>query len=249
MLTMVTALALIGVGEARGQDAAEKAAEQDGRIQQYVQMLQPAMWKELDFVRQICDLKPEQRPKIKAAGEAATKQAARNMVNPQLVRGQRPNTQFTAGQIIREGLTKALQETLSAEDLARFNDEVAKRVAAHKQATITNVVGQLDGVLYLNKEQREKITANLDINWQPDWEQWLMVRQYGGEYFPTVPDQQVVPHLNSEQVSVWRGLQKVSFNSWGGQNRRPQDAWWEGKPDNAAKAKTKAKAKAAQAAP
>src|SRR4030095_9130402 len=137
MLMKMMALALFAAGDVCGQDAAEKAAEQDGRIQQYVQMLQPAMWKELDFVRQICDLKPEQRPKIKAAGEAATKQAARNMVNPQLVRGQRSNTQFTAGQMIREGLTKALQETLSAEDLARFNDEVAKRVAAHKQATIT----------------------------------------------------------------------------------------------------------------
>src|SRR5215204_1706980 len=43
----------------RGQDNAN-----DARIQQYVQLLQPAMWSELYFVRQVCDLTPEQRPGI-----------------------------------------------------------------------------------------------------------------------------------------------------------------------------------------
>src|SRR5207237_5331123 len=48
--------------------AAPAAANADeARVQQYVQLLQPTMWRELDFVRQVCDLTPQQRPKAKAA--------------------------------------------------------------------------------------------------------------------------------------------------------------------------------------
>src|SRR5437763_16854493 len=63
--------------------AAAVDAENDARVQQYVQMFQPALWKELDFVRQVCELTPQQRPKIKAAGDAAVKEAAKAMTQPQ----------------------------------------------------------------------------------------------------------------------------------------------------------------------
>ena len=77
------------------------------------------------------------------------------------------------------------------------------------------------------------------------------MHQYAGQYFPTVPDQYVVPYLNAEQQTVWRGLHKVNVSSWGQRNARPaaDDAWWEGRPDNAGKAKAKSKAKVAEAAP
>ena len=47
------------------------------------------------------------------------------------------------------------------------------------------------------------------------------------------------------------GLQKIMFNAWQNNGRRQaDDAWWTGKADNAAKAKTaKGKAAAAKAGP
>ena len=56
-------------------------------------------------------------------------------------------------------------------------------------------------------------------------------------------------HLNAEQQVVWNGLQKIMFNTWQNNGRRQaDDAWWTGKPDNAAKAKA-AKGKVVPKAP
>ena len=43
-------------------------------IPQFTQQYQPVLMTELNFIRQMCDLKPEQRPKIKAVGEASVKE-------------------------------------------------------------------------------------------------------------------------------------------------------------------------------
>ena len=85
-LVAMFALACLCASAAHAQPLARAApavnAEDDPRIQQYVQLLQPALWKELDFVRQVCELTPQQRPKIKAAGDAAVKEAAKAIVLP-----------------------------------------------------------------------------------------------------------------------------------------------------------------------
>lgn len=225
----------------RGQEAAPVrnlaliAPGDDGRVQQYVQLLQPTMWRELDFVRQTCDLTPDQRPKVKAAADAAVKEAARAMLKPQ-----RQPTTMIASKAVRDSIHDALKQTLTADQLEHFKTEATAREAATKKAAIQSVVSQIDGALFLTQEQREKICAALDSNWQPEWEHWLSMRehQFGEQYLPQVPDQQITPHLTAEQQTVWRGLQKISFNSWQNNGRRqPDDAWWTGKIDNTAKAK------------
>jgi hypothetical protein len=129
---------------------------------------------------------------------------------------------------------------LSKEQLARYAAEDAKRQEADKQAAIQSAVAQVDGALFLTQEQREKIVEAIDNNWQDGWEQWIKMWQYDGRYFPQIPDQHVTPHLNDEQKTVWRGLQKVNVNSWGGHNEQAVDnVWWEGKTDDAGDGKDK----------
>jgi hypothetical protein len=232
-----------GVAAAQEVDAAREE-QLNAQVQQYVQMMQPLMWRELDFIRQVCDLTPEQRPKIKAAAEAGVKQAARDMLQPRLaVRGRTP---ASASMTIRADIAKALTATLSAEQLARYSAEAAQRKQADKQAAIGSAVAQIDTALFLNQQQREKIVEAIDANWREGWEQWLMLWQYGGQYYPQIPDALVTPHLSDEQKTVWRGLQKVDFNSWGGGNERlgADNEWWEGKPPA-----TNEKDKPAQSAP
>ena len=57
-----------------------------------------------------------------------------------------------------------------------------------------------------------------------------MLNNYGDQYFPSLPDQNIVPHLTKEQKSVWQGLQKIDFgiSFWGGggQNEFNRDGWW-----------------------
>jgi hypothetical protein len=202
------------------------------------------MWQELNFIRQVCDLTPEQRPKIRSAADVAVKEGAKAVLQPQ--RGVRSQT--TAGaQAVHDSLLAELKKTLTTEQLERYEAEDAKRAEATKQAVILGVVGQLDGALFLSKEQREKIVAALDKDWQREWEQWLTMFQYNGQYFPQVPDKYVVPLLNEEQRLVWSGLNKVSINSWNNNGRGQNDeAWWKPQGVKTAKAATtNAKGKAA----
>jgi hypothetical protein len=195
-------------------------------------MLQPTLWAELDFIRQVCPLTPEQRPKIKAAGEEGLKQAARHIGLPQqrVISNRASGTQMAAARTIRAALSKALEEALPQEEFEKYSEEALHRTNHRKQAAILNVVARLDALLCFSAEQREKLVDTLSTSWQDEWEQWLMLHQYGGQYFPQIPEQHVLPHLNDEPKSVWRGVQKISVNAWSSVGRpRANDGWWEAK--------------------
>ena len=212
-----------------------REAQIDAQVQQWVgqftQQYRPILTTELNFIRQICELTPEQRPKIKMAGEASLKEAALKMAELQggQMRGnfraqnEQPNPQRT----IRESITKVLQETLTPEQMANYKAEATQRAALRKRAAIRCVVARLDGTLCLTADQRDKISQSITAGWQDKWEQWLMLSIYGDQYFPQVPDQHVATHLDADQKSVWGGLQKVDFGYYGGGGiAEADDGWW-----------------------
>lgn len=206
-------------------------------IPQFTQQYQPILMTELNFIRQMCDLKPEQRPKIKAMGEASVKEVVRRLAEQQgrAMRGvnfvEREAAPADPRKFIRDALAKVLKETLTEDQMAKYTEEATKRTALRKRTAIQSAVALLDGTLCLTAEQRDKITESITANWQDNWEQWLMLSMYGGQYFPTIPDQHVTTHLNVEQKSVWNGLQKVDFSFWGGDGQEQQnDGWWGDEP-------------------
>ena len=208
----------------------QNRAQMQQWIPQFTQQFKPMLMSELNFIRQNCELAPEQRPKIKAAGEAALKEAARKMAEQQ-VQPQARGSQADPRRTIRDGLAKALKETLSAGQMTKYTEESDKRTALRKRAAILNVVARLDTVMCLNSEQRTKITDSISSAWQDKWEQWLALSIYGDQYYPTVPDQLLVSHLNAEQKAVWSGLQKVDFGFWnGGGEAEQNDGWWGDEP-------------------
>ena len=223
----------IGIAVMEAPNAADAVAQNDAMNQQFLQQFRPMLHEELGFIRLVCnDLAAEQRPKIKAAGEAGLKKAAKEMASLQnrQNRGmmQQASTQPEPRKIIREGISKALKEMLTAEQMERFTHEANDRTALRKQAAILCVVSRLDGCLCMTHEQRDKIIDAISTHWQDKWEQWLMMNSYGDQYFPVMPDQYVTPHLNAEQKSVWQGLQKIDFGGWWNGNGQNQvnDVWW-----------------------
>ena len=74
--------ALVGKLELNAADAQAEAQVKQW-IPQFTEQYRPILAAELNFIRQMCDLAPEQRPKIKAAGEAGVKEAARRMAELQ----------------------------------------------------------------------------------------------------------------------------------------------------------------------
>ena len=219
-----------------------REAQIDAQVQQWIpqftQQYRPILTTELNFIRQVCDLTPEQRPKIKAAGEASLKEAALKMAElqaGQMRGGFRPaNEQPNPQRTIRESIAKALQETLTPEQMSKYKAEATQRTALRKRAAIRCVVARLDGTLCLTAEQRDKISQSITAGWQDKWEQWLMLSVYGDQYFPLVPDQHVVAHLDADQKSVWSGLQKVDFGYYGGGGiAAADDGWWGDEPAKA----------------
>lgn len=219
-----------------------REAQIDAQVQQWVgqftRQYQPILTTELNFIRQVCDLTPEQRPKIKTAGEASLKEAALKMAELQggRMRGgfraaeQQPDPQRT----IRESIAKVLQDTLTPEQMTKYKAEATQRAALRKRAAIRCVVARLDGTLCLTADQRDKITQSITAGWQDKWEQWLALSVYGDQYFPLVPDQHVVTHLDADQKSVWSGLQKVEFGYYGGGGiAAADDGWWGDEPAKA----------------
>jgi len=239
--------ALFGIGMA-GPVAVEMApadavAQNEAMVQQFVQQFRPYLTEELNFVRLVCsDLSSEQRPKIKGAGEAALKQAAKEMAEFQNGQNRaaglpiaQPRTMPEPRKLVREAMTKSLMETLTEEQLGRYKVEAETRVAQRKKAAILSVVSRLDGSLFLSQDQRTKIIDEISSNWQEKWEQWLMLSAYGPEYFPVLPDQYVTPHLDANQKTVYRDLQKIDFGVWwgGGMQNQQNDGWWGDEPEKA----------------
>jgi hypothetical protein len=229
MRCLIISLLVLPLALAFGQDEAN-----DAQLQQYVQLLQPAMWRELDFVRQVCNLTPEQRPKVKAAADAAVKKAAKAITRPQ---GGVQSHPTAAAQMIRDSVADELKKSLTPQQLEHYADEDAGRTAARKDATIRSVVSKLDGAMYLTNEQREKIMAELNSSWERDWEKWLDMYQYGEQYFPEIPEKHVVPHLTDEQKIVWNGLQRTTIFGWNHGEQRQDDDWWNPKAAKKAKGK------------
>jgi hypothetical protein len=211
-------------------------APNDAMVQQWIQQYRPYLLTELNFIRQMCDLPKEQRPKIKAAGEAGLREAATKFAKTQQRRQGIDVSQFSPRTIIRQALEQALKETLTEEQMARYTAEAAARTAQHKRAVILSVVSRLEGALCLTGDQREEITKTLTSNWQDKWESWLTVHQYGDLYFPQVPDQNIVPCLNEQQRSVWSGFQKIVVNQNVGPAAQQLDdaEWWGDLPEKRA---------------
>lgn len=201
---------------------------------QFAQQLRPALRTELTFVRLNAEIPPDQRKPIKAAAEAGVKLAARALAEfqQQQMRGGRiqqkaqPNPQ----KMIRDRMFEVLKTSLPEEQLARLQAEQAQRDALRKNAAILCAIARLDGALCLSAVQRDQIRQAIDSGWQPHWEGWLMLQQYGEHYFPFIPENLIVKYLNPEQKIAFDGLQKINFSfqqDWDGQAVQ-EDDWWDG---------------------
>ena len=107
--------------------------------------------------------------------------------------------------LIEEGMAKAVKPILTPEQAARYQAEIEKRTADRREAIIRTLVAKLDQDLLLNPEQRGKIAAAMAEHWDDSWCQSLETLLYGDQFFPRLPDEVVVPHLDPKQRDIWHG--------------------------------------------
>ena len=188
----------------------------DGQIQQYMQQFRPILRAEYHIVRVVCRLTPEQRNEIARAGEQTVREAARKyseMMHRPMTAAQR--AALDPRKQIREGLARRPSRLrLSAEMVARYQEEIARRDASRKQLAVRNLVARLDRDLVLSPDQRDKIEESLTSHWDDSWCQSIEMFMHDYQFVPPVPDQYVAPFLNDAQKTIWRGTQK--FNGFFG---------------------------------
>jgi hypothetical protein len=113
--------------------------------------------------------------------------------------------------LVREGLRAAAKAKLSPEQFARYQEELEVKARDQRKAIAFSVVANLDRLLFLSNEQREKIGEALLANWNESTFPTLENLVNYEQYFPVLPERSLTPLLNDAQRTTWNGVQKVTF--------------------------------------
>jgi hypothetical protein len=173
--------------------------------QQYGAQFRQLYKTELHFMRLVCQPTRRQYDKIAADGEPALKATmskfAATFHRP--VADEQPDPRM----LVAEALVKLAQTNLSPEQAARYRTELDQRTAAQKRIAVLSLVCKMDKLLILTPEQRRALGEVLQNNWNEAWNQpqWLTI---GGQYFPSMPDDKILPVLTETQKNVWRDTPK-----------------------------------------
>jgi hypothetical protein len=192
------AAALGAIQNAAAEEAIVKQVEQ-----QYAGQFRQMYKSELHFMRVVTEPTRQQFEKIAADAEPGNKAAMRSFAMS--MRGM-ARDQGDPRSIVAAAIAKAVKETLSPEQAARFQKEIDLRTAAHKRLFVTNLVAMIDQVVILQPEQRDRLAKVLIENWDDSWQ--MQILMYGGQYFPAMPDAKIVPILSDAQRQVWQGVSR-----------------------------------------
>jgi hypothetical protein len=189
--------------------AAEDLAELE---KQFTRQFRAAARIELNFVEKVCEPTPEQFQDIEDAVEKYRADIV-NKYADQHKRAARGNRQVPGNpfpgdphDMVRRSVARTVRTNLTAEQVARFEEETKERAADRQRAAVGYLVSRLDQDLNLSAEQREKLTESLAGNWNVTWDPQFdaMLRQPGAAFVPQLAERLVAPHLTPTQRKIWR---------------------------------------------
>lgn len=209
--------------EAKKAAAKEEAVEADFAIvdavnvdpfqQQFSRQFKGLLKAELFFLNQTCGVTPEQRAKLKTQGEVVLKEVVTKFVELQKKMNQGGFDWNSPApeprKHIQDSLLNEAKSILSPEQVARYENELARRQEARKRTSVANVVARIDDELILTPEQRVQLTEALTANWKTAETQQMEIFLYGEHYFPNIPEQLVTPALNQKQKDIWKGMSRT----------------------------------------
>lgn len=203
--------------------------QQEQQLQNARNLLQPLLESELSFASRASAFTDEQRKDVIHAGKKLLEQLAQDYVDKQGQPNRRNRVVFggivqrgaivVGGQSIdfeqeiEDSIVALLGDIVTDEQLAAFQSELEQRREFQQQVVIDALVMKLEEALYLNDEQRKKITASLAEKWDAAWAPNLMVLEQYTNYLPALPDEVVVPHLTESQKTRWNAMMKIATNS------------------------------------
>ncbi|TWU26011.1 hypothetical protein [Bythopirellula polymerisocia] len=235
-LTFVTFLALVIASASKAQQfdvfiqgqAPADMADEDVRFHMWRSKMEPVVRAEFSLANRVCDLKADQRKKMAAAlgslldsesEKAAQIKPPKNVPN---VRGGRVvMAQAQQGGIKRDALIVQVQHViepmLDDKQQLSYQQELLSRSNFRRETIVDNIVSTLDKRLVLSSEQAVAVReALLSDDWVDKSPPPLHAFLQSAQYIPQIPDKCVMPHLSKSQLTIYKGIQKVSWgqNDW-----------------------------------
>lgn len=194
--------------------APANAAANEAQVDAMAQQLRPYLRAELYLVREVCDISDDQYRQLAEAGDAALRDVARPLAgNGVVLRSDNPSA--GPDELIQKELAGALDEFLSAEQLAAYQTEFDARTEDRKQVAIRNLVAFIDQKVLLSDDQREAMAQSFEENWDESWYRALELFRFGDQYLPKLPDHCILPVLDETQKQIWQarmqGTQTIHF--------------------------------------
>jgi hypothetical protein len=203
-------------------DPAQAAADIDELQKQFSRQFRAALAVELNFVRKVCEPTDEQLDGIKEILEkyrTDTIQKYSDAHKRAVRQGRVVGNPFPAEprDMVRKSLARTVKMNLTAEQVARFDQEVARRRDDRRQAAVDTVVARLDHDLSLSADQRDRLRESLAGNWLNAWsdqfEQFL--KQPGSQFVPAITERLITPVLTGTQKKIWRASKEANQNNQG----------------------------------
>jgi hypothetical protein len=206
-------------------------------VQQFMPHFRKALKAELHFMRLVCDCNRAQYEKVAGEVEPTLKTMAEKfgqknpngfiMINTAQA-GHAGDEDNDPRYLISMAIAKSIRKQLPAEMADRYDQEIAARLEASKQAVVQGYVARLDKILHLTTEQRDRLTKVLDKKWKYSPSRARLLTM-GGNYFPTMPEAEIKEILTPPQQRVWSGIQRqqISFGVSLNDDNEPeiQETW------------------------
>ncbi len=183
-------------------------------VQQFLQQGRPMMHAELLFARGLLKLDRPTLVKIYPEINKALEDVAKKLAEGQMGVRAAGQKNLDASTLLTQSIAAVFKKHLTAEQYKIYETETARRVETRKKSAVRFLVDSIDRQLLLSDDQRTKITASIQKNWDENWTMYTEYLLYGNQFFPNDIDKYVTPPLNETQKKIWATTQKVN-GFWG----------------------------------
>lgn len=179
---------------------------------QMQQQLKPFFSAELSFAKNVCQPNPEQLQAMKDLAipelrksilPLAIQQAPQRAIVAILRRNHRQESKYVLDEF-EAAAGRIVSQIFPPEVVQLYQEEQEHRKAFRGKAGAMALVVQLDKTYRLTPPQRKALTDSIQKVWQSKWRDYLRVMESNPQYFPPVPDEAVLPHLNAIQKKQWK---------------------------------------------
>jgi hypothetical protein len=203
------------VEAAKVQVAGAADANAEAMAAQFIGVLRPILEAEMRMLTTVAEPSPAQRREIALEGCVALKKAATKLGEFQgrMNMGRAGVNNIDPRKIILDAVEASAKEKLPPEKFDRYKAELIARENEYKDALVLHLVADLDKLLVLTTDQREKLRETLNGHWdETNFPTIETATMYDG-YYPIIANQYLNPILDDDQKKVWNTATKLSYAS------------------------------------